>query len=57
MELALIVCTISLLSCIYALHMALEAQTRHEKYVVKKMMIDDEKIEAAIEDYNKGINL
>ena len=43
-------CTTALLLCIYALHVAFEAQLRTERYVVQKMFSDIHKIEAAMTD-------
>lgn len=47
-------CTVTLLLCIYALHVAHEAQLRIERYVVRKMVTEIKKIDAAIEDAKKG---
>lgn len=45
-----LVCTLVLLSCIYALQVAFEAQARNDRHVLRKMISEVRKIEAAMED-------
>ena len=45
-----LLCTAALLSCIYALHVAFEAQARNDRYVLRKMISEVRKIEAAMDD-------
>ncbi len=45
-----LVCTLVLLSCIFALNIAYEAQERNNREMLRKMVSDVRKIEAAMED-------
>ena len=47
-------CTAILISCIFALNIAYEAQQRHERYIMRKMVTDMQKIEVAMYDANKS---
>lgn len=46
-------CTATLLLCIFALNLAYEAQQRHERYIIRKMTSDMQKVEVAMTDAKK----
>ena len=54
MSYVFVVCAVTLISCVAALSVALQAQLKYERYITNRMKIEIMKIDQAMQSDNRG---